>query len=224
MRLFCHGVTGVSALVLSASAAQSAIMIEFTGMDLVYDGSSFFDGGSSSGGMADPADGDSLVSVDFFDNGLPVGSLSSDIALDFFIPDIGSIPSAPNTTYNVTTPGNAGYFDLLMGTTPLASEFLLLDIMSVSVTYVDVGGVAEFVFAGAISPTIAQNLPFGLDVAQPVTLSFSAQVTPGTIASSGGFITGFNAFGTGEFYGVPAPGAAGVLALAGLAGLRRRRA
>ena len=224
MRCFSrHGVIGASVVAFCAATGQSAIMIEFTGMDLVYDGSSFHDGGSSSGGFADPADADGLVSVDFFEDGVLVGSLSSDIWLDFMIPDVSALPSAPGTVHNLVTPGNPGYFDLLMGTSPLASEFLLLDISSVTITYIDIAGVVEFAFGAAIAPLVAQNLPFGLVAGEPVTLSFSSQVTPGSLTSSGGFITGFQSYGTGEFTAVPTPGAMALMGLAGVAGVRRRQ-
>ena len=96
-------------------------------MDLVYDGSAIYDAGSTSGGVADPADADPLTSVDFSVDGTPVGTLSSDVSLDAFIPDVTGISSAANTVANMTTPGNPGYFDLLIGTSPLASEFMLVD-------------------------------------------------------------------------------------------------
>jgi len=215
------GLLGVVAL--GTTGANADVVIQFTGMDLVYDGSSLYDGGSTSGGLADPADADPLVSVDFFLNGSLVGSLSSDISLDVFIPDITGIPDAPGTVHNLWTPGNPGFFDLLIGTSPLASEFLLLDIASTNVTYVDAAGFAQFIFGGAIGVSSAQNLPFGLSAADPITFSFSARVDPASLSSSGGFITGFEASGTGEYRDVPAPASALLLAFGAAAGSRRRR-
>lgn len=212
-----------SGLVLPAASTFGDVQIQFTGMDIVYDGSSFYDAGSTSGGLGNPADADSLASVDFFVNGGHVGSITSDVSLDLFIPDVSNIPSASGTVFNITTPGNPGFMDLLIGTSPLASEFLRVDLTSVNVTYVDVANLAHFTFAASISPTSAQNLPFGLSISGPVTVSFSAQVDHASLTSAGGFITGFNAAGTGEFKAVPAPGAAAVLAIFGLAGVRRRR-
>lgn len=210
------------ALIVTASA-NAGISIEFTGLDLIYDGSAFYDAGSIAGGVADPADADQLVSLDFFNNNTLVGSLSADIALDIYIPDVTGISAAPNTTYNTTTPGNPGYFDLLIGTSPLASEYLLVDLASVSITYLDITGVVQFTFAGAISTSITQDLPFGLVADEPVTISFSTQIVPGTLTSDAGFITGFNAIGTGEFQSIPTPSAVALLGASGLA-FRRRRA
>lgn len=208
---------------ITAASANAGVSIEFTGLDLVYDGSALYDAGSNSGGVANPADADALVSLDFFNNNTLVGSLSSDIALDIFIPDLTNIPSAANTVYNTTTPGNPGFFDLLIGTSPLASEFLIVDLTSVNITYLDIAGVAQFTFAGAISSNIAQNLPFGLVADEPVTISFSTQIVPGSITSDDGIITGFNAFGTGEYQSIPAPAAAVLLGASGLTLARNRR-
>ena len=210
-----------SALALVAASAQSAVIIHFTGMNLSYDGSAIYDGGSTSGGVGDPADADALTTVDFFEDGVLVGSLDSDVWLDVYIPDITGLAAGANSVSNITTPGNPGFFDLLMGTSPLASEFLLADIGEVSFTYNNIAGFAHFAFAATISEEYAQNLPFGLDIAGPVMISFSAQLQ--NVTASGGFLTGFNAFGTGEYNEVPAPASA--LLIAGLAApaLRRRR-
>lgn len=215
------GLLGV--VVLGATGAHADVVIQFTGMDLVYDGSSLYDAGSTSGGLADPADADSLVSVDFFSNGTLVGSLSSDISLDVFIPDITGIPDAPGTVYNFWTPGNPGFVDLLIGTSPLASEYLLLDIASSNITYLDASGFAQFIFGGTIGVGNSQNLPFGLQSTDPITFSFSSRIDPNSLTSSGGFITGFETSGTGEYSDIPAPASAALLALGAAAGLRRRR-
>jgi uncharacterized protein (TIGR03382 family) len=215
------GLLGVVAF--GTTGASADVVIEFTGMNLVYDGSSIYDAGSTSGGLADPADADALASADFFVDGTLVGSLSNDISLDVFIPDISGISDAPGTVHNVSTPGNPGFFDFLIGTSPLASEFLLVDIESLNFTYVDVSGVVQFTFGAAVGVGSAQNLPFGLQVADPVTLSFSAQVDPGSLTNAGGFITGFEASGTGEYRAIPAPASAALLALGAAAGWRRRR-
>jgi hypothetical protein len=203
----------------SASSLAATIQISFTGLDLVYDGSAIYDAGSNAGGLADPADADPLITVDFTVDGTLVGSLSSDISLDAFIPDITGISAAPNTVDVQTTPGNPGFFDLLIGTSPLASEFLLVDLEDVTFTYIDILNMVQFTFGAAISDSIAQNLPFGLVMGDPVTVSFSAQVVPGTKIDNGTDITGFEASGTGEFRGpaIPEPTAALLLVLGTLA-------
>ena len=228
-------VLGVSLalLILAATPVLAAtIEIQFTGMDLLYDGSAIYDAGSTSGGFADPADADPLTAVDFSVDGSSVGSLSSDVSLDVFIPDVTGISAAANTVDVQTTPGNPGFFDLLIGTSPLASEFLLLDLEEVTITYLDVLGLVQFTFGAAITSTFAENLPFGLDMEDPVTVSFSAQVVPGTLTDNGTDITGFEATGTGEIRGpgtvIPEPAtcvlaAFGVLGTLATRGWSRRR-
>lgn len=222
-------VGAAAALLLCAVPASAAtIQIGFTGMNLRYDGSTIYDAGSSSGGVGDPADADPLATIDFFVDSTQVGSLNSDISVDVRIPDVLNIPSAPNTVYNQTTVGNPGHFDLLIGTTPLAAEYLQLDLNNVTVTYFDVSGLVQFTFGAAVAASNAQNLPFSLEVGDPITLSFSAQVDAGSKTSAGGFITGFRATGTGEIRGeaIPEPSSlalAGIAAVAIPVALRRRR-
>ncbi|KAA0214517.1 MAG: hypothetical protein DYG94_10290 [Leptolyngbya sp. PLA3] len=218
-------ILGIVGLVgLAGSIASADVVIEFTGMNLVYDGSSLYDAGSAAGGSADPADADGLASADFFLNGLQVGALSSDISLDVYVPNLVGIPSTAGTSTIINT-GGAGFFDLLIGTSPLASQFLLVDVSSVAITYIDVAGILQFTFGGAVADSFAQNLPYGLMVGNPLTVSFSAQIDQGTLTSDGGFITGFRASGTGEFRGeaVPTPGSIALVALGVPAVIRRRR-
>lgn len=221
----CSGAAcAVMALVLvAAPAAAAAISIEFTGMDLVYDGSALYDAGSTAGGTADPAEGDPLSSVEFSVDGTSVGSITNNVSLDVYIPGITGIPSAPGTVHNLVAPAG-GRFDLLVGTSPTASEYLLIDMGEVNVTYVDVANTVQFTFGAAISDLFVQNLPFGLIIGDPITVSFSAQVMPGTRTESGGVVTGFRAGGTGQLNGplVPEP-ATCMLAAFGLVALAVRR-
>jgi hypothetical protein len=213
----------VLCLVASPALQAATIEISFTGMNLVYDGSAIYDAGSTSGGFADPADADPLSSVVFSVDGSPVGTVNSNVSLDLFIPGVSGIPSAAGTVHNLNSAAG-GFMDLLIGTSPLASEFLLVDLDEVNITYVDVLNVVQFAFGAAISDTFAQNLPFNLVIGDPVTVSFSAQVSAGSLTSAGGFVTGFSATGTGEIRGplVPEP-ATCMLAACGLIALVVRR-
>jgi len=214
---------GAAALLFAASA-DAAVRIEFTGMNMVFNGSALHDAGSASGGLADVNDADPLVTVDCFVDNVPVGSLYSDIFLDFYIAGINPFPSAPNSVSVQSVTPQASYFDLLIGNP--ASQGLLVDIQSVTVTYADIAGIVQFTFAGAVGAVYAQDLPFGLQVADPVTISLSSQVTPGSLNIDGDYVYGFTAFGTGEYdaAAVPAPGSMALMGLGGLVAIRRRRA
>jgi hypothetical protein len=231
MKIHSKALSGATALIvsalLSANTLAATIAIDFTGMNLVYDGSSIYDAGDSAGGNLDPDEADPLASADFFVDNVLVGSLSSDLSLDVYIPDVGGISSAANTVDVQTTPGNPGFFDLLIGTSPLAAEYIAVDLEEVTVTYIDVLNMVQFTFGAAISDSASQNLPFGLVVGQPVTVSFSAQIDAGTRTTGGGLVTGFEASGTGEIAGplVPEPttGLLLVLGAVSAAAVARRR-
>lgn len=216
---------GAGMIGFGSVAAQAGLVIEFTGLNLVYDGSSLRDAGSAAGGVANPADADALASVDFIVDGTPVGGLSSDISIDVFIPDVLNIPAGAGNSTIINTVGNPGYFDLLIGTSPLASQYLLVDLGTVAITYIDVAGIIQFTFGGAVAAGFSQNLPYDLVIGDPVSISFSAQIDPGSRTTDGDFVTGFTASGTGEYQGtlVPTPGALAFLAVGVPAVIRRRR-
>lgn len=219
----------ILAVALTAASVSAATIasIEFTGLNLVYDGSSIVDAGSPFGGARNPAFADPLTTADFKINGILQGSINTDLSLDLLIPDVTGILSGSGTVFNTTTVGNPGYFDLLIGTGPSAAQYIQVDLSQVNVTYIDVMNLVQFSFGAAISDTFVQNLPFGLQLGDPVTVSFSAQVDPGTRTTGGGLVTGFRASGTGEIRGpqVPEPASCALAAcglIAIVAGHRRK--
>lgn len=228
LSIFACFLFGGALLLGTTPALAVPLEIQFTGVNLSYDGNTISDAGSAAGGSGDPADADPLDTMQFKVGGVMQGSiLSSDISLDVSIPDVTGISNITSSTV-VTTPGSAGYFDLLIGTTPSAAEFLRLDTSAVTVSYINTTSTVQFVFGAAIAAIDAQNLPFGLQITDPVTVSFSTQVDVGSKTSNlQDIVTGFTSFGTGEVLGtfVPEPSSC-VLATMGLAascGLRRRR-
>jgi hypothetical protein len=189
------------ALVMASPVQAAIIEIRLTGVDITYNGSSLFDGGSVSGGLANPADADPLDLVEFFVDSVLVGSLSSDISLDFLIPGVTGIPSAPGTSHAQTTPGNPGFFDLLIGTGPLASEFLLTNLGAVEVIYEDEGR-TQFVSGKALAEVFFSNLPFGVLPGDTVWITFLAEIAAGTRTDNGQVITGFDATGRADISSV----------------------
>jgi len=173
-------------------ASASTIEIQFTGLDMIYDGSTITDAGGSS----DPAGADSLDTVTYMVDGSALGTDLADIQVDV---ELGPIVGVPVTGGTVSTGPDSGGFELL-----IPSIGLDLDLNEVSLTYTPFGH-SDLVFAGSLATVSQQNLPFGLTIGDPVTVSFSARIDPSSISHDGTHITGFSASGTGEVSGQLAP-------------------
>lgn len=213
---------GLLLLAGTSPALAVPLEIQFSGVNLSYASNTISDAGSPLGGT--PADADPVDTMSFKVNNVLAGPiLMNDIFVDISIPDVTGL-SDVNFSTVVPTVGNPGYFNLYVGS-PVPTEFLRLDTSTVTVTYINATSQVHFVFGGAVAAVNSQNLPYGLQIGDPVTVSFSSQVTSKTAA--GGFVTSFLADGTGEINGelVPEP-ATCLLAVLGLAGAmagRRRK-
>jgi hypothetical protein len=223
--VFVLGLLVLSLALPSAVSAGPVLVIQFTGLDLVYSDGQVCDAVSCDGGAGIAAESDPLTTMTFgYDtdnNGTidaPVGVLNSPPAslyADVMLPVGPSIPLGDGVMGN--TPG---VFDLItQAGTP--GWGVALDIRTWGVELSNTGG---FFFGAGSASVFSQDLPFGLafdDV--PVLWSFSSQVT--NLVQAGGNATSFNATGTGEIRAVPEPGILLLLggALSGLALLRRRR-
>ncbi|MEM7807779.1 MAG: PEP-CTERM sorting domain-containing protein [Planctomycetota bacterium] len=195
----------------AASMAAASIQISVTGFDFSYDGEDITD--------ADAAGSDELASVDFFSDGVLVGSLtpSDGIAADLLVEDVLGIPVGGGVVTSAATLGFG--LDLTFG----PNDFLFLDLEDVQVFYsgsqIGVTGVT-----GDVDVAL-QNLPFGLEIdeGEPVSFSFSGLITD--LTDNGQFVTSFDASGTAEVRGeiIPEPASIAMLGLGGLTLLRRRR-
>ena len=201
--------------------------IQFTGVNLLYAGNTISDFPDPNGGNGDPNKADPLDSIQFKVGGVLLGSVTSDIFLDVSIPDVTGLTDMDMSTV-VTTPGNAGYFDLLIDTDPNEPQFLRLETDEVTITYLNITDTVQFVFGAAIVAIDEQNLPFGLEIGNLVTVSFSTRVDEGTKTNDDpndpDLVTGFTAWGTGQVIGVPEPSSCvlGAIALAASCACRRR--
>jgi hypothetical protein len=198
------------------NVVQAATLeIQYTGLDISYDGSTITD-------LGDP---DPLESVDFLVGGTKVLGLNapgdSPLDMDLTVPGVTNLPvgggmvtSAAGGTLSLDLPGG-DYVDLELGVA--------------EVTYVSVSIVQlNFVLAAGAGDVLGQLLPDEVDgvFGDIVAVSFSTNIDNGTLTDNGDFITGFEANGTGEIEGalVPEPGCITLL-LCGLVGLicwRRR--
>jgi len=198
--------SGLCMLMVMGSSASAAVhQIQLVGVNLQYDAAKIED--------PNPAGSSSLASATFFVDGVPVSTDATGVTLDLRIPDVFSIPAGGGTVYSAA----GGYLDLDLG----GGEYLSLTLKSVTVTYVPVFDTVRFVFAGSSSTIDDQNLPSGFYFVDPVSVSFSTQVSQ--LTTAGGYVTRFVSAGTGELQGVPEPATLGLLAFGALVILRRRR-
>ncbi|MHB1156663.1 MAG: PEP-CTERM sorting domain-containing protein [Phycisphaerales bacterium] len=197
-------------IVLWAGLAQAAmIQIQLGGVDIQYTAQTIMD---HSPDLADP---DPLTNATFLVDGAQVGVVNTGVTLNMTIPGVMNIPVGGGTVNSAA----GGTFDLSLG----GGDYLSLTLEQTSVTYIPVYAQINFVFAGAAAAINGQQLPFVVSIGDPVSITFSTQVVPNTITTSGGYLTGFLAAGTGEIQGVPEPATLGLLAVGGVALLSRRR-
>lgn len=189
-----------------------ALDIEFTGLNLTYDGSTISDSTDPNGGNCDPNEADPLTMVDFLVDGSSIGSVSNDVYMDVSIPGVTGISDVDPVS--VVFANGSGYFDLLIGSG--AEEFLKLDSSEVTITYINSTSQVQFVFGASVVGIGSQDLPFDLTIGDPVTVSFSTRVKVGSkVVDDDDVVTAFSSAGTGEITGqaIPEPATCLLVAL-----------
>lgn len=201
-------------VMLAATVSQAAVLeIQISGLDLQYDGTSIFDAGvHNTVGAGDPAQSDVLSLLEFYVDGNLVGSQTSDVFADLYIANVLNIPAGGGA---VVSSGNGNAFGIdLLTKNQTPGWGLALNVDSMQFFYT--GAEISITIAGLASSLSAQDLPFGLafDANDPITIVLSS-ANLSNVTSEGGFLTGFNAAGTGNIAGtlVPEPSS---MALAGL--------
>ncbi len=197
-------------LCLTQASSAALIQIQLGGVGLRYTGNTIFDAGT--------ADPDPLTNATFLVDGVPVGEDTSGVTLDLRIPGLANIPVGGGQVNSSAI----GSLDLDLGD----GEYLSLSLDTAVVTYIPLTSTIQFVFVGSTASSTGQNLPYEISIDDPIGVSFSTQITE-PISHGGGFVSVFRSAGTGEIQGfgvgIPEPATMSLLALGGLALLRRRR-
>ncbi len=213
----------MSSVAVAGTIGVDNLEIQITGVNLVYDGTDIVDARSPLGGSGNPAEADPLTTMSFLFNGSLVGEvISSDIHADVLIEGVTGIPETGGV---VTSAGNGGAFgvDLLTkGSTPGWGLALAIDEFQLFYS----GSEITIATTGLASNVITQDLPFGIEFFedQPIAIVFSS-ANLSNVTTDAGFVTGFNAAGTGNVSGkgIPEPATLAFLLAGSLVLTRARR-
>jgi hypothetical protein len=204
---------GLLALQAAPAAQAATLEIQFTGLDLYYDGNNIFDNGvHNTTRSGSPADADPLSSIQFYLDNTLVHTITSDVFADVFIADVGAIPVGGAL---LTSGGNGNDFGIdLLTSSNDPGWGLALDINSLRIFYT--GSKIAIAASGLASGIPVQNLPPGLafDPSEPLTIIMSSANLTG-VTTGGGFVTSMHAAGTGNVAGklVPEPSSIVMLAI-----------
>lgn len=194
------------ALGVAGPAGASTLTIQFTGLNLYYDGQDLQDAGGVAGGGID-GEIDMLASMSFFLDQNLLGVQTSNIYADVLIAGVGPILAAGESKTFLPTVGPG--FDLFVAGGGLALDW------DAPVT-IDYNGVdLSLLGSGTTNTIVGQALPYGVVMGTPVLVTFSTQVT--LLPQANGLNTTiddrtvgpFTSFGSGDVSGpsaaVPEP-------------------
>lgn len=205
-------------------ASAGMIEINMAGTNLTYTDADA--GGGGLGTLVSTGGTDALQAVGFSEDLAPLGVFSSppdSLSFSLNVTDVPSIAVPPSNGSTMVTAPAGGTFDLTVN----ANSILSLSLESVQVIYtnIEVGSFkANVWFTGSVGSISGQDLPFGIEIGEPVTLSFTVQ--PISQVASGGYLTSFVGGGSGTISAerIPEPSSLLIagLGLLAVAGVRAR--
>ena len=200
---------GVLAVLVGMTQVASAgmIQIQLGGVDLFYTVGVVRDSGT-------PTSPDPLTNATFLVNGAVAGVDTTGVTLDLSIPGVLNLPAAGGSV----TSALSGDLDLAFG----GGYYLSLTLQSATVTNIPLTETLNIIFVASASTLDGQQLPYGITIAEPISVSFSTHTTE-PVSQSGNHITVFRSSGTGEISGTPEPATMSLLAIGGMTILMRRR-
>jgi hypothetical protein len=206
----------------STPALAATLRLEFTDLDVVFDGNSLTDATDPLAGEMEPSEADPLATLDFFLDGVKIGSLNSSIYADLAIFGIDPIPA----NGGVPVSAFGGTLDILTG----KDQGVALDLFDIQFFLFNGGAILSGTATAELFAQILVPFNVAFDPSQPIDVLFALGPLQNK-TSAGGFLTGFDAEGTGSITGdgklVPEPTSMLLLGsglLAAAAARRRSRA
>jgi hypothetical protein len=187
-------------MLASAPVAAATLRLEFTDLDVKFDGDSLVDAKDPLGGEMDPDEADALATLDFFLDNVKIGSLNSNIWADLAIFGIDPIPAAGGVPVNAF----GGTLDILTG----EDKGFALDLVNVQFFLFNGGAILSGTASAELFAQLLTPFNVNFDPNEPIDVLFALGPLQNK-TTSGGFLTGFDAEGTGSITGdgaiVPEP-------------------